>query len=131
MSDEAWETDVIAEYAFRISGRVPPALRPRWSHSRASQTSADTLLVGPVADRAALHGFIARIEALGLELVELRRLPAGDEAAVIAVCLWPCRSRHAARDRGGGAVALIEPGSVAEHRGGHDTQQRRARRARP
>ena len=28
-----------------------------------------------MADRAALHGFIARIEALGLELVELQRLP--------------------------------------------------------
>jgi hypothetical protein len=32
-------------------------------------------LVGLVVDGAALHGFIARIEALGLELVELRRLP--------------------------------------------------------
>jgi hypothetical protein len=31
--------------------------------------------VGRVIDRAALHGIIARIEALGLELVELQRLP--------------------------------------------------------
>ena len=35
-------------------------------------------IVGPVTDRAALHGYIAHLEALGLELLELRRLPAGD-----------------------------------------------------
>jgi hypothetical protein len=27
-----------------------------------------------------LHGYIAHLEALGLELVELRRLPAGDDS---------------------------------------------------
>jgi hypothetical protein len=31
--------------------------------------------VGQVTDQAALYGFIARIEALGLELVELQRRP--------------------------------------------------------
>jgi hypothetical protein len=41
------------------------------------ETAHDTVLVGRVADRAALHGFIARIEALGLELVELQRMPPG------------------------------------------------------
>ena len=67
-----------ADYAFRISGRVPPALTAALAPLRSVQTSADTLLVGPVTDRAALHGYIAHLEALGLELVELRRLPAGD-----------------------------------------------------
>ncbi len=33
----------------------------------------ETLLCGPVADQAALHGVLAEIEALGLELLELRR----------------------------------------------------------
>jgi hypothetical protein len=33
------------------------------------------MLVGRLADRAALYGFIARIDALGLELVELQRRP--------------------------------------------------------
>ncbi len=36
----------------------------------------DTLLTGALADQAALHGILGEIEALGLELVELRRLPA-------------------------------------------------------
>ncbi len=35
----------------------------------------DTHLRGAVADQAALHGVLAQIEALGLELLEVRRLP--------------------------------------------------------
>ena len=34
----------------------------------------DTVLEGTVDDGAALHGVLRRIEALGLELVEVRRL---------------------------------------------------------
>jgi len=41
--------------------------------SRAS--GADTVLAGPLPDRAALYGVLAEIEALGLELLEVRRLP--------------------------------------------------------
>ena len=33
----------------------------------------ETVLSGPVADQAALHGVLAEIEAFGLELLELRR----------------------------------------------------------
>ena len=68
-----------ADYAFRISGRVPPALTAALEPLKTVETGADTLLVGPVTDRAALHGYIAHLEALGLELVELRRLPAGND----------------------------------------------------
>ena len=68
------------DYAFWISGRVPPALTAALAPLKSVQTSVDTLLVGPVTDRAALHGYIAHLEALGLELVELRRLPAGDDS---------------------------------------------------
>ena len=68
-----------ADYAFRISGRVPLALTAVLEPLKRVEAGADTLLVGPVTDRAALHGYIAHLEALGLELVELRRLPAGDD----------------------------------------------------
>jgi hypothetical protein len=34
----------------------------------------DTLLVGALADQAALHGVLAQIEALVLELLEVRRV---------------------------------------------------------
>jgi hypothetical protein len=33
------------------------------------------VLTGPLPDRAALHGVLAEIEALGLELLDVRRLP--------------------------------------------------------
>jgi hypothetical protein len=65
-------------YAFRISGRLTPALIDALEPLKTVDTGSDTLLVGPVTDRAALHGHIAHLEALGLELVELRRLPADD-----------------------------------------------------
>jgi hypothetical protein len=34
---------------------------------------ADTVLAGALADQAALYGVLAQIEALGLELLEVRR----------------------------------------------------------
>lgn len=62
------------DYAFRVTGRLTPgllgALDPLWP----TAVTTETLLVGTVADRAALHGLIARIEALGLELVGLQQL---------------------------------------------------------
>jgi hypothetical protein len=67
---------VHADYVLRVQGRLTPALKAALHPLEATDTSADTVLVARTADRAALHGFIARIEALGLELVELRRLPA-------------------------------------------------------
>ena len=36
----------------------------------------ETVLTGMLEDRAALFGVLAQIEALGLELLELRQLPA-------------------------------------------------------
>jgi hypothetical protein len=33
------------------------------------------ILHGPVEDQAALYGLLERIQSLGLELVEVRRLP--------------------------------------------------------
>jgi hypothetical protein len=35
----------------------------------------ETVIHGPVQDQAALYGLLDQIQALGLELVEVRRLP--------------------------------------------------------
>jgi hypothetical protein len=45
-----------------------PALQT-WARDR------DTVLSGVFADQAALYGVLAQMEALGLELIEVRRLP--------------------------------------------------------
>jgi hypothetical protein len=39
----------------------------------------ETVLTGLLEDRAALFGVVAQIEALGLELVEVRQVTAGPE----------------------------------------------------
>jgi hypothetical protein len=44
----------------------------------ASRSGQDTLLVGSLPDQCALYGVIHEFEALGLELLEIRRLPTSD-----------------------------------------------------
>ena len=39
--------------------------------------SGETVLIGLLEDRSALYGIIAQIEALGLELIELRQVRLG------------------------------------------------------
>jgi hypothetical protein len=46
---------------------------------RSEVDGRDTVLSGVVPDQAALHGVLSRIEAMGLELVEVRRLPTDAE----------------------------------------------------
>ena len=68
-----------ARYAIRIHGHLGatvlsafPAMVPRWQ-------GADTVLTG-LLDRSALYGVLAEIEALGLDLLEVRQLTAGCES---------------------------------------------------
>ena len=65
------------QYEIRIRGRVTPALLARFDGLHATVEPVETVLHGPVADQAALHGMIHLVNALGLELVEVRRLPGG------------------------------------------------------
>jgi hypothetical protein len=61
----------------RIRGRLSRALATEFEELdlRASTEPVETVLRGPVQDQAALHGLLRRIEAFGLELVEVRRAP--------------------------------------------------------
>jgi hypothetical protein len=43
----------------------------------------ETVLHGDVADQAALHAFLDRVQALGLELIEVRRLPPPSEGSAV------------------------------------------------
>jgi hypothetical protein len=44
---------------------------------RAQAQGGDTVLTGTLADQAALYGVLAQTEALGLELLEVRRVSPG------------------------------------------------------
>jgi hypothetical protein len=70
----------VDEYEIRVRGRVTPALLARFEGLQAQLEPVETVLHGPVEDQAALHGMLDLVRALGLELVEVRRLP-GDSSA--------------------------------------------------
>jgi hypothetical protein len=64
-------------YEIRVRGRLTNALASELRELDLQSTvePVETLLHGPVADQAALYGLLRRIESLGLELVEVRRVP--------------------------------------------------------
>ena len=62
-------------YRIRIRGRLGETLRSAFPALQAEASGSDTVLTGPLPDSAALHGALVQIEALGLELLEVRRLP--------------------------------------------------------
>jgi hypothetical protein len=72
--------DPVDQYEIRVRGRVTPALLARFEGLRATVEPVETVLHGPVEDQAALHGVIHLVNALGLELVEVRRLPRLEDA---------------------------------------------------
>ncbi len=61
-------------YEIHIKGRVSEQLLSVFEGMEASEQSVETVLRGPVADQAALYGLLDRIQALGLELIEVRRV---------------------------------------------------------
>jgi hypothetical protein len=62
-------------YEIRVRGHLGPRMLRAFEALSAQPSGEDTLLRGGLEDQAALYGVIARLEALGLELVELRCLP--------------------------------------------------------
>jgi hypothetical protein len=59
-------------YEVRVRGRVGLAAREALTEFAVHVEPPATVLSGTL-DQAALHGLLARIQALGLELVEVRR----------------------------------------------------------
>jgi hypothetical protein len=63
-----------ANYEIRIRGRLGESLLAAFEGLAATVAPVETVLHGPVLDQAALYGLLDRIQTLGLELVEVRRL---------------------------------------------------------
>ena len=78
-------TDEGGSYEIRLKGR----LDARWAAwfdglSLTHESAGTTLIHGPVADQAALHGLLAKVRDLGLPLISVTRVgPTGSDASTI------------------------------------------------
>jgi hypothetical protein len=70
-------------YEIRVRGSIGPTLMQAFPTLAPASRAQDTLLTGSLPDQSALYGLIHQLEALGLELLEIRCLAtfAGPEIA--------------------------------------------------
>ena len=62
------------QHVIRIRGRLGATALSAFPHMGSEVRGGETVLTGRLADRSALYGVLALIEALGLELLEVRRV---------------------------------------------------------
>jgi hypothetical protein len=63
-------------YAIRIKGRLGATALSAFPSMVSELKGSETVLTGLIEDRSALFGVLGQIEALGLELLELRQIRA-------------------------------------------------------
>lgn len=61
-------------YEIRVRGALSERLLIAFPGLESHEHEGNTLLTGAIRDRAALFGVLSQIEALGLELLEVRRI---------------------------------------------------------
>jgi hypothetical protein len=61
-------------YTIRIRGRLGPTALFAFPTMVSELEDSETVLTGLLEDRSAVFGVVAQIEALGLELLELRQI---------------------------------------------------------
>jgi hypothetical protein len=69
-------------YTIRLDGRLGATALSAFPTMVAQERGPETVLTGLLEDRSALFAMIAEIEALGLELTELRRISLGRKSPV-------------------------------------------------
>lgn len=68
-------------YEIRIAGALGPAAREAFGDVSVDTEPTSTILTGEL-DQAALHGLLERVRALGIELMDIRRVrPRADPPA--------------------------------------------------
>ena len=65
-------------YEIRVSGVLPPEALLDFDRLTASVEPVETVLHVPIRDQAALNGLLARLEAFGVQVLEIRRLHGQD-----------------------------------------------------
>jgi len=68
---------IVFEYEIRVSGLVPESVLIEMEGAQVVVEPVQTIIRGPVLDQAALHGIVNRLQRLGLDLIEVRRLTGG------------------------------------------------------
>jgi hypothetical protein len=63
-------------YTIRIKGRLGPTALSAFPSMVSELKRSETVLTGLLEDRSAMFGVLAQVEALGLELLELRKIRA-------------------------------------------------------
>jgi hypothetical protein len=66
-------------YEIHIKGRLSDSVLAAFEGLTATVQPVETVLHGPVQDQSSLHDLLDRIQSLGLELIEIRQLPATAE----------------------------------------------------
>ena len=61
-------------YEIRVNGVLGSGWSACFEGLRVTSGERETTIAGPVADQAALHGLLAKVRDLGLELVGVRRI---------------------------------------------------------
>src|SRR6185437_6868459 len=81
-------------YEIRVSGVLPPEALLDFDRLTASVEPVETVVHGALQDQAALNGLLARLEAFGVQVIEVRRLHEKDQPAGEG---RSCKIRPAAR----------------------------------
>ena len=68
-------------YEIRVTGVLPPEALLDFDRLTASVEPIETVVHGALEDQAALNGLLARLEAFGVEVIEVRRLHEKDQSA--------------------------------------------------
>jgi hypothetical protein len=78
LQDHGVATQPYCQYLIRLKGQLGATALSAFPTMESEVAGGETLLTGPLEDRSALYGVVAQIEALGLEILELRQLGAVD-----------------------------------------------------
>ena len=62
------------DYRIKLKGRLDPKWSDWFGQMKIFTEGSETILTGPIADQAALHGLLIRIRDLNLTLLSLERI---------------------------------------------------------
>ena len=63
-----------SRYEIRVTGVLPPEALDDFEGLTSAVAPVETVLCGEIADNAALHGLLARLETFRVHVIEVRRL---------------------------------------------------------